>query len=107
MVSEKQKQHQSHRPEIPYFNKTFIDYSFLHFLNYLDSKAQSECVKLVAYSRSSEIPIHRNDQHPEQFIQLIEKFRFSHGETPADRAALDNYNFRRKTFFAFFSYEDQ
>ena len=41
------------------------------------------------------------DQDPEQFIQLNEKkFRFSHGDTPANGAALDNYNFRRKSYFA-------
>ena len=41
------------------------------------------------------------DQDPEQFIQLIEKkFRFSHGDAPANGAALDDYNFRRKSYFA-------
>ena len=41
------------------------------------------------------------DQDPEQFIQLIEKkFRFSHGDTPANGPALDDYNFRRKSYFA-------
>ena len=42
-----------------------------------------------------------SQQLREQFIQLIEKkFRFSHGDTPANGPALGDYNFRRKSYFA-------
>ena len=41
------------------------------------------------------------DQDPQQFVQLIEKkFRFSHGDVPAQQNAIDDYNFRRKSYFA-------
>ena len=48
------------------------------------------------------------DQDPQQFVQLIEKkFRFSHGDVPAQQNAQDDYNFRRKSYSSPRSYEDQ